>query len=128
MLLKLTPVVNLANILEAAFALIFFCQKITKLTNFIYTKASKNTFEGKKLFLWNVCENETWPNIVAIQRRRSRLLTEYPEKRRKLDRFISERIFFHFENVDFLMNQFAALANVILMLYFIKNQAAPDIE
>ncbi len=31
MLMKLTPVVNFLNILVAAFALIFFCQKITDL-------------------------------------------------------------------------------------------------
>jgi len=32
MLMKLTPVVNFINILQAAFALIFFCQTITKPT------------------------------------------------------------------------------------------------
>jgi len=30
LLMKLTPVVNFINILQAAFALIFFCQKITE--------------------------------------------------------------------------------------------------
>jgi len=43
MLVKLTPVVNIINILQAAFLLKFFLQKRPK-----SRKASQNTFEQKK--------------------------------------------------------------------------------
>jgi hypothetical protein len=45
-LMKLTPVVNFTHILRAAFALIFFCQKITSQT-VIREKMRKNTFIQK---------------------------------------------------------------------------------
>jgi len=40
-------VVNLINILRAAFAQIFFCQKITK-PNYNWRKAARSNFIGKK--------------------------------------------------------------------------------
>jgi len=45
-LMKWTPVLNFINILQAAFAPIFFCQKITK-PNCNITKDSKSTFLQK---------------------------------------------------------------------------------
>jgi len=56
--LKLRPVVNLTNILGAAFGLIIFHQKITK-PNCNKRKAGQNTFVQKSC-LWNVGEIDTW--------------------------------------------------------------------
>jgi len=46
MLIKLTPLVNFINILGAAFAQIFFCQKFTK-PNRNLKKAAQNTLNKK---------------------------------------------------------------------------------
>jgi len=47
MLMKLTPVFNFTNILQAAFAPIFLCRKVTK-PNCYLREASKSTFVQKK--------------------------------------------------------------------------------
>jgi len=100
MLVKLTPVVNFINILLAAFATIFLCQKNTK-PNCKKRKAEQNTFAQKSCYFQHFMRAAFFDKTNSLKKYKHSCKGQFEQYKHKT--------FWHFSSSNIIFSKIAIL-------------------